>query len=315
MEHEGEEEPSSKEAFKEGFWSQKGLKNTVLDEERQYIWNMDYFERTLLPLFRIKEDSKVVDVGCGLGFLCEMLSRYVPEGKVVGVDLDSKLIEEAQKRVSTRPDRDAFEFRTGDAYNLPVPDGFADFTVCQTLLMHLNDPAKAISEMKRATKKGGVVAAIERDYTGVTSFDTAMEKLNLPLEKRLLLRKADMLINKGKRSLGKGDNEIGSKVPILFHNNDLRILDVRAIDRVFWLIPPYTGHELELKHFTLSPEIWIKRLDIQKHFMTGGGTEEEWNQYHALTQEIFDVQLRQIENASLISVTLAHATITVAQKP
>ncbi len=309
------EKPSNQKAFEKGFWSQKEVKNTYLNERKQYIWNKDYFERTLLPLFALNEDSKVVDVGCGLGFFTEMLSVYVPKGKVLGIDLDSKLVEEAQKRVGTLRGREVPEFRTGDAYNLPLPNGFADFTICQTLLMHLSDPAKAIKEMKRITKRGGTVSAIERDYTGMTSFDTGMEKMCLSLEKRLLLRRADMLINEGKRRLGRGDNEIGSKVPILFHRNGLQILDVRVIDRVFWLIPPYMGHELELKQYAEPPEIWVKQLGIRDHFMAGGGTEEEWNKYHALIQEIFDIQRQQIENASFASVTMAPATITVARRP
>jgi len=252
--------PSNQKAFEKGFWSKKDVKDTYLNERKQYIWNKDYFERTLLPLFALEEDSKVVDVGCGLGFFTEMLSVYLPKGKVRGIDLDSKLIDEAQKRVGMHRGRESLEFQTGDAYNLPLPKGFADFTICQTLLMHLKDPAKAINEMKRITKKGGIVSAIERDYMGMTSFDTGMEKLSLPLEKRLLLRKADMLIDEGKRSLGRGDNEIGSKVPILFHRNGLQILDVRVIDKVFWLIPPYEGHELELKQYAQSPEKWVEHL-------------------------------------------------------
>jgi len=244
-----------------------------------------------------------------------MLSVYLPKGKVRGIDLDSKLIDEAQKRVGMHRGRESLEFQTGDAYNLPLPKGFADFTICQTLLMHLKDPAKAINEMKRITKKGGIVSAIERDYMGMTSFDTGMERLSLPLEKRLLLRKADMLIDEGKRSLGRGDNEIGSKVPILFHRNGLQILDVRVIDKVFWLIPPYEGHELELKQYAQSPEKWVEQLGIRDHFMVGGGTEEEWNEYYALTREIFDIQRQQIESASFASIAIVPATITVARRP
>ena len=312
---EKDEETTEKEAFGEGFWSQKDVKEVFLDEQRQYMWNMDYFEKILVPLFRLKEDSIVLEVGCGLGALCEMLSKYVLKGKVVGVDLDSKLIEEAQKRANRLSNRAVFEYKEGNAYSLPIPDNFADFTVCQTLLMHLNEPTKAINEMKRVTKKGGIVVAIEPDYTGITSFDTVVEKLNLPLEKRLLLRKGDMLLNEGKRKLGKGDNEIGSKVPILFHNSGLRVLDVRSIDKVFWLIPPYTGHELELKHAAMPLDVWVEQLDLRNQFMAGGGTEDEWNKYYAVIKEAFEVQQQQIDTKTFISIVIPAATVTLAEKP
>ena len=142
---ENRKKPSNQKAFEKGFWSEKEVKKTYLNKAKQYVWNKDYFERTLLPLFALKEDSTVVDVGCGLGFFTEMLSVHVPKGKVLGIDLDSKLIEEAQKRVDTLRDREVLEFRTGDASNLPLPNGFAERTICQTLLMHLSDPANAIN--------------------------------------------------------------------------------------------------------------------------------------------------------------------------
>jgi ubiquinone/menaquinone biosynthesis C-methylase UbiE len=48
---------------------------------------------------------------------------------------------------------DAFDFRVGSAYELPIEDDSVDLAICQCVLMHLEDPMKAVSEMKRATKK------------------------------------------------------------------------------------------------------------------------------------------------------------------
>src|SRR6266542_1570779 len=53
-------------------------------------------------------------------------------------------------------------YRKGDAYKVQVEDGWADMTCCRTLLMHLVEPLKAVREMARVTRRGGMVAAFER---------------------------------------------------------------------------------------------------------------------------------------------------------
>ncbi|MBS7632917.1 class I SAM-dependent methyltransferase, partial [Candidatus Bathyarchaeota archaeon] len=91
-----------KKGFAEGFWSKEEVKDIFLDEQRTYLFNEDYFRNILVPLFMLRRDSVVLDVGCGLGFLGMKLAGYVPEGKIIGVDLDPKLIEEARKRAESR---------------------------------------------------------------------------------------------------------------------------------------------------------------------------------------------------------------------
>jgi ubiquinone/menaquinone biosynthesis C-methylase UbiE len=55
------------------------------------------------------------------------------------------------------------EFRTGDVYKLDFADGSFDVVHAHQVLQHLGDPVKALKEMRRVTKKGGIVAV--RDMT------------------------------------------------------------------------------------------------------------------------------------------------------
>jgi SAM-dependent methyltransferase len=206
------------------------------------------------------------------------------------------------------------DFRVGNAYELPIDDNSVDLSICQTLLMHLDEPLKGIKEMQRVTKTGGRVVAIEPDSSSLSFFDTAYETMNLSLEERSKLWRLERIMAIGKKKLGRGDNDIGLKVPYLFFKSGLQLLDVRCLDKVFWLIPPYEGHELELKHLQISPGELIKQLDIKNEFLAGGGTEEEWFDYLHISMKAHEVTRQKIEEKTFVNSTVQVATITIAKK-
>lgn len=87
--------------------------------------------------------------------------------------------------------------------------------------------------MKRVTKKGGRVVAMEPDYASVSFFDTAFEKMGYTLDERSRFLRWEMLRKLGKRKLGRGDDDIGSKLPSMLFKSGLRVVNVRCFDRVF----------------------------------------------------------------------------------
>lgn len=189
-----------------------------------------------------------------------------------------------------------------------------DLSICQTLLCHLEEPIKAISEMRRVTKKGGRLVAIEQDYAGASSFDTAVETMDFSLEKRVKLWRWDRMLSIGKKKMGRGEWEIGLKVPYLFFKSGLRIVDVRCLDRVFWLTPPYQSNKIQLKHMMLPPEFWVKIIDMRSQFLVGGGTEEEWAEYFNVMKNLHEIRQKQIKEKTFICSSLTGITITIAEK-
>lgn len=305
---------TKKKEFDEGFWSRKEIKDTFLDEQRRYLWNKDYWRNVLVPLFKLKKNSVVLDVGCGLGFLGQSLAEFIPDGIVICVDLDAKLIEAGKKMAENNRLGEIFDFQVGDAYELPFDTSCVDLSICQMLLMHLGKPAKAISEMRRVTKKGGRVVAIEPDYLGMSFFDTTYEAVGFTLEERVKLWRWDRIVTLGKGKMGRGDNEIGTRVPYLFFRSGLRIVDVRCLDRVFWLVPPYAGKELELKHTMQPPECYVEKLGLRNQFFAGGGTEREWREYFNLMKKLHEIRLQQIKEKQYVGSTFTAAIITIAEK-
>jgi ubiquinone/menaquinone biosynthesis C-methylase UbiE len=54
-------------------------------------------------------------------------------------------------------------FELGNIDNLAYDSGFFDLAYCRLVLMHVKNPVKTIAELKRVTKKGGIVAASDTD--------------------------------------------------------------------------------------------------------------------------------------------------------
>lgn len=96
-----------------------------------------------------------VDVGCGNGASTELLMRRCAPASVQGVDPSPEQLAYARDRAGAA----GAEFQLGDAMALPYPDGAFDAAVAALVLFFVPDPAKAVAEMVRVTRPGGLVCA------------------------------------------------------------------------------------------------------------------------------------------------------------
>lgn len=107
----------------------------------------------------------LLDVGSGLGTITLDLAQRLAPGRVVGIDREQRLIDDAAGLAHDRGQTNA-EFRVADAYALPFPDGSFDVVHIHQLLHHLATPVAALREARRVLKPGGLLAAREVDYGG-----------------------------------------------------------------------------------------------------------------------------------------------------
>lgn len=93
--------------------------------------------------------AKVLDVGCGAGFLSNHLAR---EGfEVTGIDASQASIDVAARRDETRKAR----YVLGDALQLPFADASFDVVCAMDFLEHVEDPGAVVAEVARVLKPGG----------------------------------------------------------------------------------------------------------------------------------------------------------------
>ncbi len=125
-------------------------------------------KRERVRLLGLRPGVRAIEVGCGLGDDARALSRLVgPHGGVIGLDSSTALLERARARCE--PDDGPVTFATGDAHELPFDAGTFDAARTERTLQHLEDPARAVCELTRVTRSGGVVLANEPDWGTLVS--------------------------------------------------------------------------------------------------------------------------------------------------
>ena len=105
------------------------------------------------------QDS-VLDVGSGTGALAFAIAEASPSVRVTGVDPSSNFVRYAQLRAPN----DRIRFLVGDAMALQLPDASFDKTLSLLVMSFIPNPAKAVQEMSRVTRPGGIVSAAVWDY-------------------------------------------------------------------------------------------------------------------------------------------------------
>lgn len=116
--------------------------------------------RPLLP--HLHPGMRLLDVGCGPGSITVDLATVVAPGEVVGLDLQPAQLERAVALAAERGVANV-RFERGDAYALPFPDAAFDAVYSHTLLSHLHEPLRALREMHRVLRPGGVACVADID--------------------------------------------------------------------------------------------------------------------------------------------------------
>lgn len=95
-------------------------------------------------------DCRILDVGCGGGFLTNFLASL--GHRVAGVDLSEKSLDVARQYDGTR----SVEYHLGNATRLPFEEQQFDVVCAMDLLEHVENPAAVIQDCSRVLKRGGL---------------------------------------------------------------------------------------------------------------------------------------------------------------
>jgi SAM-dependent methyltransferase len=132
----------------------------MFSESDGYERFMGRWSRRLAPLFvtfaGVTEGDRVLDVGSGTGAL-SAAAAAVDSVQVTGIEPSAAFVAYAREHVDGR-------FEVGDALALPFSDRAFDRTLSMLVLNFVPDPAAALQQMMRVTRRGGVVAAAVWDY-------------------------------------------------------------------------------------------------------------------------------------------------------
>ncbi|MFJ3231801.1 class I SAM-dependent methyltransferase [Streptomyces sp. NPDC086787] len=110
---------------------------------------------------------RVLDVGCGPGTITADLAALVPDGRVTGVDRAPKILDRARATAAERGLTNV-DFAVADVHGLDWPDDTFCMVHAHQVLQHVGDPVRALREMRRVARPGGLVAVRDADYAAMT---------------------------------------------------------------------------------------------------------------------------------------------------
>ena len=116
--------------------------------------------------YQLPEKARILDIGCGKGFLLYDMLKILPNAEIYGIDISEYAVSNCKPEIKKR-------LKVGNATKLPWPDNSFDLVISITTLhnLHNYDLEKALSEMERVGKKN--------KYLCVESYRNEKEKANL----------------------------------------------------------------------------------------------------------------------------------------
>ena len=260
--------------YPDDYWDGKA---GSLESSRILFHNDDYLEFLVTRVWRIDQPSRVVDFGCGYGRFGQMLLPLLPAGSTyTGFDQSADLIEKGRELWAGSPYQ--AEFSVGSVHDAHFADESFDIAISQAVLMHISDATKAIREMVRVTRHGGLVITCDTNRNAHNAL-LHIEELNTQETTPL-----DMLqgINQEIRRQTGVDHNIGVKTPVIMHKAGLKNVGARISDCVRLLFPPVENEYDEalfrgMCEQGLDPNLDTeeKRANLKAFLMKYGVSEED----------------------------------------
>jgi SAM-dependent methyltransferase len=104
--------------------------------------------------------ADVLEIGCGPGWMWAEAADSLPDGlRLTLTDLSPGMVEAARQRVGAVSRLTVATARAADAQALPFGDDSFDVAVANHMLYHVPDPSRALDELARVLRPGGVLLA------------------------------------------------------------------------------------------------------------------------------------------------------------
>ena len=209
-----------------------------------------------------QQGELVLEAGCGIGAQTKILAKRNPETNFLSIDISADSLHQASMMIEEE-DISNVDLQRENIIDMSFPDNTFDHIFVCFVLEHLNEPEKALNELKRVLKIGGSLTVIEGDHG--SCFWTPEKEKSLEAWKALIKAQAEL----GHDSL------IGRRLYPLLHNADFRIRDVSprhvyadysnpilldgVVNKI--IVPMVQSSENQiLENFIIERKIWEKGI-------------------------------------------------------
>ncbi len=220
----------------------------------------------------LKGIHKILDVGCGTGVVGIDLVNLIPSALLVGLDIEYSILQVAKGNI---PAGIGSSFASGDAFNLPFNKTSFDLVACQYVLQHLNQPVRALEEMRRVSRPRGQVIIFEFDDRTGFSYPAPPRELD-----ELFQAKIALIERKG------GDRSIGRKLYHLLFTAGWIDIEIKIIPDIWQGSADRRGalESTYLSFTQLKPQLLAEKLISESAF--DAGLKQLYDYYQG---EIFSV--------------------------
>ena len=183
---------------------------------KKYSKNKLGFNNWIFSNYQITDEVKVLELGCGTGELWKSNSDSIDKMKqLVVTDFSNDMVETTKSVIGNR---DNVNYERMDIQNISFENETFDIVIANMLLHHVNDIDKAISEVNRVLKKGGIFYCATFGENGVVDYLASLFKdvVNQNLENKTFT------LQNGKRYLSRYFNSVDT----LLYDDELQVTSI-----------------------------------------------------------------------------------------
>jgi ubiquinone/menaquinone biosynthesis C-methylase UbiE len=127
------------------------------DEQARLYAQARFMEMPIFEKIDFSRQSRIIEVGSGVGAQTEILLERFPHLTIQGIDASEKQIAQARKRLAGATRNGHVKFDIGDALNLPYPDNSFDGAFVCWFLEHVQKQVEILEETRRVLRSGSVI--------------------------------------------------------------------------------------------------------------------------------------------------------------
>lgn len=216
---------------------------------KKYSKNKLGFNNWIFSNYQITDEVKVLELGCGTGELWKSNSDFIDKMKqLVITDFSKDMVKTTKSVIGNR---DNVNYEIMDIQKISFENETFDIVIANMLLHHVNDIHKALSEVNRVLKTGGIFYCATFGENGVVDYLASLfkDEVNQDLENKTFT------LQNGKRYLRRYFNSVDT----LLYDDELQ---VTSIDDLVKYIQSFKGIS---EIGSLEEKVIRKRLKMHFH--------------------------------------------------
>lgn len=239
----------------------EGFNKLQVDASIQWLNNI---RDIILYNSKIKKTDTVIDIGTGTGLLgLKILEAQQGEGNVIFLDKDKECISVCKNEIDKLNITTGYQLEVSDCTDLKFPDNCIDTAVMRSVLVHINDKLKCLSEIHRILKKNGNFLGFEplismntRYWELLNPEKTSNYEIFKNIENQIMNDKDESIFNYNMDTINSLITNAGfTKIDVKKLDIPIELLpDENLIDNWFESIPAPGKHSLKERFLLYADE-------------------------------------------------------------